>query len=145
MRKQIYYAVLFVALAFFLSGCSATYKIEGRVVLLPELKSPSGFLAEVTEQSLPQGGTPIVGAKVTLITQLDEQDRPVKDTVWQDSFVTVENGFFRIIAGGKPTKELKVGIEISKDGYKTVYETRILESNSESRVFLVVLVPNGAG
>ncbi|MBA4185888.1 MAG: hypothetical protein H0X49_18060 [Acidobacteria bacterium] len=145
MRKQILYVILFVALTFFVSGCSATYKIEGRVVQLPELKSPDGFLAEVTEQSLPQGGTPIVGAKVRMITQLDEQDKPVKDTVWQDDFLTVENGFFRIIASSKPTKELKVGIEVSKDGYKTVYETRILESNSESRVFLVVLVPNGAG
>ncbi len=145
MRKQILYVILFVALTFFVSGCSATYKIEGRVVQLPELESPDGFLAEVTEQSLPQGGTPIVGAKVTMITQLDEQGKPVENTVWQDNFLTTENGFFRIIATGKPTKELKVGIEISKDGYKTLYETRILQSNSESKVFLVVLVPNGAG
>ncbi len=113
-------------------------------MLLPELKSLDGFLAEVTEQSLPQGGTPIVGAKVRMITQLDEQDKPVEDTVWQDDALTVENGFFSVSGSGKPTKELKVGIEISKDGYKTVYETRILESYSKPRVFLVVLVPNGA-
>ena len=145
MKEKILYAILFVALIFFVSGCSATYHIEGRVIQLPELKSSMGFLAEVTEQSLPQGGTPVVGAKVRMITELDEQDKPVEDTVWQDNFLTTENGFFRIIASGKPTKELKVGIEISKDGYKTLYETRIVQSNSESKVFLVVLAPNGAG
>jgi predicted small secreted protein len=145
MRVKILYTILFVALTFFLSGCSATYEIVGRVIQLPELKSSTGFLAEVTEQSLPQGGTPVVGAKVRMITHLDEQDKPVENTVWQDSFLTIENGFFRVIASGKPSKELKVGIEVSKDGYKTLYETRVLQSNSEAKVFLVVLAPNGAG
>lgn len=145
MRKRILYANLFAFITFWVSGCSTTYHIAGRVVQLSELKSHNGFLAEVTEQTLPQGGVSVVGAKVRIITQLDEQDRPVENTVWQDEFLTVENGFFRIIAGGKPAEELKVGIEVSKDGYKTLYETHILKSNSEAKVFLIVLAPNGAG
>ena len=145
MRERILYIILFAVLIFFVSGCSATYRIKGRVVQLPELKSPVGFLAEVTEQSLPQGGTSIVGAKVRIITQLDEQDKPVENTVWQSNILTDENGSFDLSDSGKPTKELKVGIEISKDGYKTLYETRILQSNTEPKVFLVVFAPNGAG
>ena len=145
MRKRILYIILFASLIFLVSGCSADYKIKGRVVQLPELNSPAGFLAEVTEQSLPQGGAPVIGAKVRMITQLNEQDRPVEDSVWQNNILTDENGSFYLSDSSKPTKELKVGIEISKDGYKTIYETRILQSNSEPKVFLIVLVPNGAG
>ena len=143
MRKQILPIVLFVGLIFFVSGCrAALYEIKGRVVHFSELKSPVGLLEEVSEQSLLQGGTPVVGARVRMITRLDEQGRPL-DNDGQDGPLTDENGSFYIKMFHKPSDKLKVGIEVSKNGYKTLYETCLLKGDSEPKVFLVVLAPNG--
>lgn len=144
LRKTTLFLTLLTFSVFFLSSCSANYRIKGRVILLPELNSIDGFMVELTEQTLPLGGTPVEKAKVRMITQLDEQDKPVENTVWQNETLTDETGLFEVSDSGKPTKELKVGIEISKDGYKTIYQTKAIQSNSEAKVFLIVLVPNTA-
>jgi hypothetical protein len=144
MRKRIFYIVLFVGLIFFVSGCrAALYEIKGRVVQFSELKSPAGHLEEVSEQSLLQGGTPVVGARVRMIPRLDEQGRPLDNNLGQYDPLTDENGSFHIKMFYKPSDKLKVGIQVSKNGYKTLYETCLLQGDSGPKVFFVVLAPNG--
>jgi hypothetical protein len=139
--KRIIFTTFLIVSAALLSSCSADYRIKGRVIFLPELNSVDGFIAEVTEQTIPSGGTPIVSAKIRMITQLDEHDKPVEKTVWQNEVITDETGLFELTDSGKPTKELKVGIEISKSGFKTIYETRVIQSGAEPKVFLIFMVP----
>ncbi len=55
--------------------------------------------------------------------------------------VTDENGYFDTSDYATPSKQSKVGLEISKDGYKTAYRTYIDYNNIEPQTFLVVLVP----
>lgn len=96
---------------------------------------------EVTGKDFPQGGSPIAAAKVRMFHQLDKADRPVAGSVWEHETVTDENGFFDTSDYAAPVKEAKVGLEVSKDGYTTVYTTYIDYSDREPQVFFVVLVP----
>jgi hypothetical protein len=124
------------------SGCGRSYHIKGRVVSLSHLQSSSGFIAEFTGQDFPQGGNPIANAKVRMFHSLDKDDKPGKESVWKHETVTDENGFFDTSDYATPSRESKVGLEISKGGYKTVYTTYIDYSSVEPQVFFVVLVPN---
>ena len=139
--RQVVLISLVVMLASLLSGCGRKYHIKGRVVLLPELAAHESLILEVTDKSLPQGGTPLVGAKVRMIHQLDKDDRPVKDETWTEEAVTDVRGFFEIHDYAAPSHEAKVGLEVSGGGYQTAYRTYIDYSDVEPQVFLVVLVP----
>ena len=125
-----------------MSGCGRSYHIKGRVILLAQLQSSAGFIVEFTGKDLPQGGNPIAGANVRMFHQLDKEDKPITGSVWEHDTATDENGFFDTSDYAAPSKESKVGLEISKEGYKTVYTTYIDYSNVEPQVFFVVLVPN---
>ncbi len=125
-----------------MSGCGRSYHIKGRVIFLSQLQSSAGFIVEFTGKDFPQGGNPIAGAKVRMLHDLDKEDKPVNGSVWEHDTVTDENGFFDTSDYATPSKESKVGLEISKEGYKTVYTTYIDYSNIEPQVFFVVLVPN---
>ena len=124
-----------------LTGCGRGYHIKGRVVLLPELGASESLILEFTGKSLPQGGVPLVGAKVRMIHQLDENDRPVKDGAWTEEAVTGVGGSFEIHDYAAPSREAKVGLEVSGGGYETAYRTYIDDSDVEPQVFFVVLVP----
>ena len=134
---------LTAALTLALSGCGRTYHIKGRVIFLPQLQSSAGFIVEFTGKDFPQGGDPIAGAKVRMLHDLDKADKPKKGSVWEHDAVTDENGYFDTGDYAAPYKESKVGLEVSKDGYKTVYTTYIDYSDVEPQVFLVALAPDG--
>ena len=143
MRKALR-IILIAALTLMMSGCGRSYHIKGRIIFLAQLQSSTGFIVEFTGKDLPQGGNPIAGAKVRMFHQLDKEDKPVTGSVWEHDTVTDENGFFDTSDYAAPSKESKVGLEISKEGYKTVYTTYIDYSNVEPQVFFVVLVPQTA-
>jgi hypothetical protein len=132
---------LVATLTLIMSGCGRSYHIKGRVIFLPQLQSSSGFIAEFTGKDFPQGGNPIAGAKVRMLHELDKGDQPVAGSVWEHDTVTDENGFFDTSDYAAPSKESKVGLEISKEGYRMVYTTYIDYSNVEPQVFFIVLVP----
>jgi hypothetical protein len=140
-KQQVVLISLIVTLTSLLSGCGRGYHIKGRVVLLPELGADESLILEFTGKSLPEGGTPLVGAKVRMIHQLDKDDRPVKDEAWTEETVTDERGFFEIHDYAAPSSEAKVGLEVSGGGYQTAYRTYIDYSDVEPQVFFVVLVP----
>ena len=129
------------ALALLTVGCGRSYHIKGRVVVLPELQTATGLILEVTGKSLPLGGTPIAGAKVRMFHQLDKNDVPEPGSVWEHDAETNEDGFFDTRDYATPSKEAKVGLEVSKDGHKIVYTTYIDYSNVEPQTFFIVLVP----
>ncbi len=141
MRKALQISLI-AALTLMMSGCGRSYHIKGRVIFLSQLQSSAGFIVEFTGKDFPQGGNPIAGAKVRMLHDLDKEDKPVNGSVWEHDTVTDENGFFDTSDYATPSKESKVGLEISKEGYKTVYTTYIDYSNIEPQVFFVVLVPN---
>jgi hypothetical protein len=122
------------------TGCGRSYHIKGRVLLLPELQSATGFITELTGRSFPLGGTPIAGAKVTMFHDLDDANKPKRGTVWQHETTTDENGYFDTSDYAAPTKESKVGLEVSIAGYQTVYTTYIDYNDVEPQVFFIVLV-----
>ena len=132
---------LVAVLTLIMSGCGRSYHIKGRVVFLQQLQSVAGFIVEFTGKDFPHGGNPIAGAKVRMLHDLDKADKPVAGSVWEHDTVTDENGFFDTSDYATPSKESKVGLEVSKDGYKTVYTTYIDYSDLEPQVFFVVLVP----
>ncbi|MCA1558224.1 MAG: carboxypeptidase-like regulatory domain-containing protein [Acidobacteria bacterium] len=132
---------LIAALTLMLSGCGRDYHIKGRVVFLQQLQNSAGYISELTGKDFPQDGNPIAGAKVRMLHDLDKDDRPVAGSVWEHNTVTDENGYFDTSDYATPSKASRVGLEVSKDGYKTVYTTYIDYSDVEPQVFLVVLVP----
>jgi hypothetical protein len=134
---------LIAALTFMLSGCGRTYHIKGRVIFLPQLQSSAGFIVEFTGKDFPQGGNPIAGAKVRMLHDLDKAGKPKEGSVWEHDTVTDESGYFDTSDYAAPYKESMVGLEVSKEGYKTVYTTYIDYSDIEPQVFFVVLVPDG--
>jgi len=132
---------MLAALTLVTAGCGRSYHITGRVVVLPELQSAAGVIIEFTGMELPRGGSPLAGATVKMLHDLDDNDRPKPGSVWEHDTVTDENGFFDTSDYAAPFKESKVGLEISKDGYKTAYRTYIDYNHIEPQTFLVVLVP----
>lgn len=54
---------------------------------------------------------------------LDKEDKPVAGSFWENDTVTDENGFLDTTDYAAPYKESKVGLEVSREGYKTVYTT----------------------
>jgi hypothetical protein len=134
--------ILIAFLTLILSGCGRSYHIKGRVILLPELQSSAGFIVEFTGKDFPQGGQPIVGAKVRMLHDLDKADRPKQGSVWEHETVTDANGYFDTSDYAAPSKASKVGLEVSKEGYETIYTTYIDDSDVEPQVFFVVLVPD---
>ncbi len=60
---------------------------------------------------------------------------------WRHDTETDGSGFFDTSDYATPSSESKVGLEVSKKGYKTIYTTYIDYSNIEPQEFLVVLVP----
>ena len=138
---RIFKISLIATLTLITSGCGRSYHIKGRVIFLPQLQSAAGFIVEFTGKDFPQGGNPIAGAKVRMFHDLDTADKPVAGSIWEHDTVTDQNGFFDTSDYATPSKESKVGLEVSKDGYKTVYTTYIDDSDVEPQVFFVVLVP----
>ncbi len=67
---------LLAALTLVTAGCGRDYHIKGRVVVLPELQSASGVIIEFTASEFPLGGSPIAGAEVRMLHDLDESDKP---------------------------------------------------------------------
>lgn len=132
------------ALTLVTAGCGRSYHIKGRVVVLPELQSATGLILEMTGKSLPLGGTPLAGARVRMFHQLDKNDMPQPGSVWEHDTETNADGFFDTSDYATPSKESKVGLEVSKDGHRTVYTTYIDYSNVEPQTFFVVLVPTGS-
>lgn len=132
---------LLLIAVFSTTGCGRTYHIKGRVIVLPEIKSESGFITEFSSDQLPLGGIPIAGASLTMFHDLDDSDQPMRDSVWHHDTETNSEGYFDTSDCAAPGSEAKVGLEIRKSGYKTVYTTYIDYSNKEPQVFLVVLVP----
>src|SRR6185503_4540942 len=92
--KRAFAIILLTTLALITSGCGRSYHIKGRVILLPEIQSATGFISEFTAQEFPKGGSPIAGAEVKMFHQLDENDKPVAGSVWEHNTETDENGFF---------------------------------------------------
>jgi|GEM_PF-3033056 len=135
---------LIVTLTFVLSGCGRGYHIKGRVVVLPELGAFESLILEFTGKPLPEGGQPLTGAKVRMIHQLDKNDKPTKDGTWTREAVTDDKGFFEIHDYATPSKEPKVGLEVSKNEYQTAYRAYVDYSDVEPQVFLIVLVPTSA-
>jgi hypothetical protein len=133
---------LIVTLTLIMSGCGRSYHIKGCVIVLPELQSSKGFILEITGKDFPKGGNPIAGAKVRMLHDLDKSDKPKEGSVREHSTLTNENGFFDTSNYAAPSKKAKVGLEVSKEGYKTVYTTYIDYSKVEPQVFYVVLVPD---
>jgi hypothetical protein len=133
------FAAVFATLT--LCGCGRTYHITGRIIVMPEMKSTSGFIVEFTGNEIPQGGGPLLGANVRMFHDLDSNDNPNRESVWTQDTSTDANGFFDISDYAAPTSEARVGLEVNKVGYKTVYSTYIDYSNVEPQTFLVLLVP----
>lgn len=96
---------------------------------------------EYTGKDFPQSGNPVAGAKVKMFHQLDKEDKPVAGSVWEHDTLTDENGFFDTSDYAAPFKESKIGLEVSKDGYRSEYATYIDYSEVEPQVFFIVLVP----
>ncbi len=84
---------------------------------------------------------PISGAKVVMFHQLNKEDKPMNSSDWRHDTETDGSGFFDTSDYATPSSESKVGLEVSKKGYKTIYTTYIDYSNIEPQEFLVVLVP----
>lgn len=132
---------LLITLTLIMSSCGRSYHIKGRVITLTELQSVTGFIAEITGKDLPQGGNPVAGAKVRMLHQLDKHDKPITGSDWEHDTATDANGFFDTSDYAAPSSEAKVGLEISKNGYKTVFTTYIDYNKPEPQIFLVMLVP----
>ena len=143
-KRLVIQISLIVILTFMLSGCGRVYHIKGRVVVLPEVAAHESIILEFTGKPLTEEGQPLAGAKVRMIHQLDKNDRPAKDNTWEEEAVTDDKGFFEIRDYAAPSKEARVGLEVSKDGYRTAYRTYIDYSDVEPQIFLMVLVPEGA-
>ena len=124
-----------------MTGCGRGYHINGRVVVLSEIQDSEGFIAEVTWQAMPSAGQPVAGAKVRIVHELDDNQRPKTGTVWQREVLTNADGTFEIKDYAAPFDEVKVAIEVSKEGYKTAYTVYLDYVNKEPQTFYVVLVP----
>lgn len=96
---------------------------------------------EFTGKDFPQAGSPIAGAKVKMFHQMDKDGKPLAGSAWEHDTETDENGFFDTKDYAAPFKQNKVGLEVSKDGYRTEYTTYTDYSDVEPQVFYVVLVP----
>jgi hypothetical protein len=149
MSNRILTASIVLVLTIFMTGCGRTYQIKGRVVFLPQLGSADGIIAEITGEPIPSGGESIAGAKVRMIHELNKEGRPVENTVWQQATLTDANSYFEISDYAEPYDNVPVGLEVSKDGYKTVFTTYIdyveKDKGDKLQLFFVVLSRSASG
>ena len=131
-----------------MTGCGRTYHIKGRVVVLPQLGSSESVIAEITGQPIPLGGQPVAGAKVRMIHQFDKNGRPLEGSVWERDVLTDANGSFDLGGNAKPSDNVRVGLEVSKEGYKTAYTIYVdyVDENDDevTQVFFIVLSPGAS-
>ena len=66
-------------------------------------------------------GSPIRAATVRLVYELDSNQKPVPQTVWQRTIAAGQDGYFELKDYGPAGGAQSVGLEISSDGYETVY------------------------
>jgi hypothetical protein len=148
MRTRSLTVLLIAGLVLTLTGCGRTYHIKGRVVMLPQLGNAESVIAEITGQEIPTGGRPIEGAKVRMLHQLDKNGRPLPDSVWERDALTDAGGNFDISSYAAPSDNVPVGLEISKEGFKTAYtvyiDHRSQGGGEKTQVFFVVLAPNAS-
>ena len=123
-----------------LMGCGRGYHIKGRIVFLEQTEIADRRIEEITGKPMPPEGKPAVGARIVMTHELDKQNKPVTGTVWQTGVTTDGDGYFELKDYGPPFKHEKVGLEVSKEGFKTIYKTYIDDSDKEPQVFYVVLV-----
>jgi hypothetical protein len=132
--------LLIIVLNLPLMGCGRGYYIKGRVVFLEQNEIAVGRIEEITGKIMPLEGKPVVGARIVMTHELDKQDKPVKGTVWRTDTTTDAEGYFEIKDYGPPFKQERVGLDVSKEGFKSVYTTYIDYSDKEPQVFYIVLV-----
>jgi hypothetical protein len=144
MGYRLLKASIILVLTIFMAGCGRTYHIKGRVLFLPQLGSADGMIAEITGQPIPAGGEPVAGAKVRMIHELNKDGRPVENTGWQTDTLTDANGNFEISDYAAPYDNVRVGLEVSKDGYKTVFTTYIdyVEKDKGDKLQVFFVVPS---
>jgi len=124
------------------SSCGRGYRIEGRIVLIPGFDDGESRIEEVTGKELPTQGSPLSGAKVLMFMQMDSRGNPKPDSVWETTTTTDSDGRFKLYMYAAPYDNVPVGLQVTKDGYKTVVTKYIDFSKVEPQVFYVVLVPN---
>jgi len=119
-------------------GCGREYHIQGRVVSLPQAR---GTIREWTGKPLPERGQAVSGALVKIFHELDGEGRAEKDSLFQASTVTDGSGYFDIKDYAVPGRRNRVGLQVSKPGYRTIYDTYWDDSKIEPQVFLITLIP----
>ena len=120
-----------------LLGCGREYHIQGRVVALTG--DAKGSITEVTGKALPETGTPIAGAEVTLYYELSQEGAPVATSTWKRTVTTDEKGRFDLQDYAVPSMKILLGLRVTKEGYETAYTTYWDYKDIEPQIFFVEL------
>ena len=107
-------AVICLALA----GCGRSYHVLGAIVAAKDAAEASIVEVSVVGEC---SGSPIRAATVRLVYELDSNQKPVPQTVWQRTIAAGQDGYFELKDYGPAGGAQSVGLEISSDGYETVY------------------------
>jgi hypothetical protein len=143
-KHRVLTAFIVATFTIFIMSCGRGYDIKGRVVFLSQLESSDGIIAEITGQQIPSGGKPIEGAKVRMFHQIKD-GKPSEGSVWEQDSLTDADGYFEISDYAAPYDNVPVGLEVSKDGYKTVrtiyidYLDAERDKSEKTQIFFVVL------
>lgn len=116
-------------------------------MFLPQLGNSRSIIAEITDQMIPSGGIPIVGAKIRMIHELNKNGSPKEGTVWQTNNLSDDEGNFEISDYAAPYDNVPVGLELSKEGYEIAYTTYIdyldqeNDKSEKTQTFFVAMSP----
>jgi len=124
-----------------LTGCGREYHLQGRVVAA-EVMSVTGKITEITGNRMPEKGTPVQGAAVTIFFELKKDGSPVEESTWKRSFLTDGQGAFDIRDYSIPAKKTLVGIRITKPGFDPLYTTYWDYYDIEPQVFFAEMKPS---
>ena len=130
-------SVLLVPLLFLLAGCGRHYTLIGKVLVIDSISRSS--ITEIVGSAFPEiGGTRVPGASISIFHELKD-NLPVRESVWNQSVKTDENGHFEISSYAAPVEEALVGLEVTAPGYETVFTTYMDYSEPDEQFFVVVL------
>lgn len=143
MRAFVHLIVV-VALALISCSCGRLSHIKGRVVAVPQLGAQESLIMEFTGKSLPQGGQPLAGARVSVLYNVEQNGQPSAAGTSVSEATTDEKGNFEVRGYDAPYRDAKLGLLVKKEGYQEVYMAYTDYRAVEPQVFLVVLIPAGA-
>ncbi len=138
-KKKKCFAIAIILFVLLMS-CGRIYHIKGRVVIVSHINNTESEIREIINQSIFDEGIPIKDAMIRITYELDSNNQPSNETIWQETTISDSNGYFEIYDYAMPSRKNLIGLEISKEGFKSAYTTYWDYIDKQPQLFYIILV-----